>query len=178
MRLENRYNLLKRYKKIIKLMLSGYSSTFKAFSMLDYLSMSQDSKFTMVKIIKQLSTNGFQKKVTQYHPTRAFISLVDLLLSIMIIFYWFSKITYFLKNTKGPRKGLFGIPGGRSDAGQFLQKTAQRQLFEETGIISKFQHFVYFRFLQNTVFGAGDLYFVCLMKAEEESMRKIKLCER
>ena len=43
-----------------------------------------------------------------------------------------------VKEKTGPRQGIFGLPGGRSDFGEFLHTTAQRELFEETGIKSHF----------------------------------------
>jgi ADP-ribose pyrophosphatase YjhB (NUDIX family) len=43
-----------------------------------------------------------------------------------------------------------------------------REVFEETGVKTRFESVLGFRELQNFKFGQADLYFVCLLTAEDE----------
>ena len=42
-----------------------------------------------------------------------------------------------VRRGKAPSKGLWAIPGGSVDLGETLQAAAEREIFEETGIIIK-----------------------------------------
>jgi 8-oxo-dGTP pyrophosphatase MutT (NUDIX family) len=55
------------------------------------------------------------------------------------------------------------LPGGLADLGEDFAATAQREVWEETGITSDFLGIVGFRHQHDTVFGRSDLYFVCEM---------------
>ncbi|KAK2157453.1 hypothetical protein LSH36_191g03068 [Paralvinella palmiformis] len=56
------------------------------------------------------------------------------------------------------------LPGGHADLGENIGETAEREVYEETGIRTKFQCVVAFRHMHQFRFGCSDFYFVCLMK--------------
>lgn len=45
-----------------------------------------------------------------------------------------------------------------------------REVWEETGVKTKFQSILGFREVQNFKFGQADLYFVCMLSAEDEKI--------
>jgi hypothetical protein len=45
-----------------------------------------------------------------------------------------------------------------------------REVWEETGVKTKFQSILGFREVQNFKFGQADLYFVCMLSAEDETI--------
>ena len=56
---------------------------------------------------------------------------------------------------------------------------AEMELLEETGIRVKFERVVFFRELtRRQVYGCADIYFVCLVRLEENGLEGLKLCER
>lgn len=64
----------------------------------------------------------------------------------------------------GPRKGEYGVPGGRVDFGECIPECAERELFEEVGIRAKYHYILHFRELTETLFHANDLFFACMMQ--------------
>ncbi|KAL5478039.1 hypothetical protein EMCRGX_G024914 [Ephydatia muelleri] len=59
---------------------------------------------------------------------------------------------------------LWKFPGGMADLGENLSQTAIRETFEETGIKTEFVSVLMFRHMHDYHFGAGDLYFSCLLR--------------
>jgi ADP-ribose pyrophosphatase YjhB (NUDIX family) len=45
----------------------------------------------------------------------------------------------------GYRKDAYGIPGGRTNFGETIDKCAERELFEEANIVAKFRYILHFR---------------------------------
>eukprot|EP00744_Colponema_vietnamica_P029614 GILI01045668.1.p1 GENE.GILI01045668.1~~GILI01045668.1.p1 ORF type:complete len:338 (+),score=69.59 GILI01045668.1:108-1121(+) len=53
------------------------------------------------------------------------------------------------------------LPGGLQDVGESLAEAAEREVWEETGVRTKFHSVVGFRHLTNFRWGNDDIYFVC-----------------
>lgn len=85
---------------------------------------------------------------------------------------------FLVQERGGNRKGKYGLPGGRADFGETLKTCSERELWEETGIKAKYHSILYFREMTNTVFGGVDIYFVCMMKLDDQSLDSINICER
>lgn len=49
------------------------------------------------------------------------------------------------------------FPGGRADPGEDFGTTAEREVFEETGVRSRFQSIVAFRHSHAAPFGTSDM---------------------
>ncbi|XP_005097225.1 nudix hydrolase 8 [Aplysia californica] len=76
---------------------------------------------------------------------------------------------YHNTNLRSPWK----LPGGHADRGEEISTTAEREVFEETGVKSEFVCVIAFRHLHNYRFGLSDFYFVCLMRSLSS---EIKAC--
>ncbi|KAK6183748.1 hypothetical protein SNE40_006354 [Patella caerulea] len=61
-------------------------------------------------------------------------------------------------------KSHWKLPGGHANCGEDLPETAQREVFEETGIKTEFVSLLCFRHQHQYRFGCSDIYFICLMK--------------
>uniref|UniRef100_UPI00398F37F0 nucleoside diphosphate-linked moiety X motif 6 isoform X2 n=1 Tax=Pristiophorus japonicus TaxID=55135 RepID=UPI00398F37F0 len=68
---------------------------------------------------------------------------------------------------KNKTKNTWKFPGGLSDLGEDIGETAVREVFEETGIRSKFKSLLSIRQQHNHpgAFGKSDMYIVCRLKA-------------
>ncbi|XP_060707653.1 nucleoside diphosphate-linked moiety X motif 6 isoform X2 [Hemiscyllium ocellatum] len=68
---------------------------------------------------------------------------------------------------KNKIKNAWKFPGGLSDLGEDIGETAVREVFEETGIRSKFLSLLSIRQQHNHpgAFGKSDMYIVCRLKA-------------
>ena len=67
-------------------------------------------------------------------------------------------------------EGLWKLPGGLVELNETLQDACVREVWEETGIKSKFVSIMGFREVQNFKFGQSDLYFVCMLEALSENI--------
>lgn len=67
-------------------------------------------------------------------------------------------------------EGLWKLPGGLVETGESIQDAVMREVWEETGVKTKFQSVVGFREVQNFKFGQADLYFVCMLEALDEKI--------
>lgn len=67
---------------------------------------------------------------------------------------------------KGRRFTLWKFPGGLSDLGEDIGKTAEREVFEETGLQTEFQSVLAFRQQHDHpgAFGRSDIYILCRLK--------------
>ncbi|XP_064637293.1 nucleoside diphosphate-linked moiety X motif 6-like [Lineus longissimus] len=67
---------------------------------------------------------------------------------------------------KNRRMVMWKFPGGVSDLGENIGDTAEREVFEETGVKAEFQSVLGFRqqHLQPGAFGRSDFYFVCRLR--------------
>ncbi|GFR65117.1 nucleoside diphosphate-linked moiety X motif 6-like [Elysia marginata] len=67
---------------------------------------------------------------------------------------------------KGRRYTLWKFPGGLSDLGEDIAKTAEREVFEETGLQTEFQSILAFRQQHDHpgAFGRSDIYILCRLK--------------
>jgi 8-oxo-dGTP pyrophosphatase MutT (NUDIX family) len=68
---------------------------------------------------------------------------------------------YFIGGTD-----MWKIPGGALDLGEDISAAAVREVFEETGIRTRFESCLSFRHLHGYNFGRSDIYFVCLLRPE------------
>jgi 8-oxo-dGTP pyrophosphatase MutT (NUDIX family) len=62
---------------------------------------------------------------------------------------------------------LWKLPGGLVETGESIQEAAIREVWEETGIKTKFVSILGFRELLRYQWGQQDLYFVCLLEPAE-----------
>ncbi|RUS72635.1 hypothetical protein EGW08_019609, partial [Elysia chlorotica] len=67
---------------------------------------------------------------------------------------------------KGRRFTLWKFPGGLSDLGEDIAKTAEREVFEETGLKTEYLSILAFRQQHDHpgAFGRSDLYILCRLK--------------
>jgi ADP-ribose pyrophosphatase YjhB (NUDIX family) len=70
---------------------------------------------------------------------------------------------------------LWKFPGGLVDEGETIEKAAVREVWEETGIKASYIGVMGFREQLNFRFGQGDMYFTCLMKAENIEINKCEV---
>ncbi|XP_055943440.1 nucleoside diphosphate-linked moiety X motif 6-like [Argiope bruennichi] len=64
------------------------------------------------------------------------------------------------------------LPGGYSNPGEDFGDTARREVFEETGIESKFVSVVALRHHHKHIFSCSDIYIVCHLKPVNETITK------
>ncbi len=79
-------------------------------------------------------------------------------------------------------KGLWKLPGGLVDSGETVQQAAEREVWEETGVKTKFKSVLSFREVMDFKFGQADLYVICLLEALDENINiqfphEIAACE-
>ena len=67
-------------------------------------------------------------------------------------------------------EGLWKLPGGLVETGESIQEAVMREVYEETGVKTKFASVLGFREVQNFKFGQADLYFVCMLEAIDEKI--------
>ena len=65
-------------------------------------------------------------------------------------------------------EGLWKLPGGLVETGESIPEACIREVFEETGVKTSFQSILGFREVLNFKFGQPDLYFVCMLSADDE----------
>jgi len=78
-------------------------------------------------------------------------------------------------------ENIWKPPGGLVDQGEFIPEAVEREIFEETGIKTKFQSLVAFREKKRHLFGQPDIYFLALCKpltfeinADPQEIKKAK----
>ena len=74
-------------------------------------------------------------------------------------------------------KDLWKLPGGLVESGESIETAVVREVWEETGVRTKFQSILGFRELLSYQFGQQDMYFVCLLEPEEDAKIKIQMPE-
>ena len=74
-------------------------------------------------------------------------------------------------------KGLrpWKFPGGSADQGEDIGKTAEREVFEETGIKAKFHAILTMRHLHRFQFDCSDIFITCLMSLDESDPHALEL---
>ncbi|RWS30086.1 nudix hydrolase 8-like protein, partial [Leptotrombidium deliense] len=70
------------------------------------------------------------------------------------------------------------FPGGVADPGEEFYQTAQREIFEETGIETCFQSLVVIRHQHKYQFGCSDIYVLCYLKPvnDKNPNLELKMC--
>ena len=67
------------------------------------------------------------------------------------------------------------FPGGLVDEGETIEKAVVREVWEETGVKTEFIGVIGFREQLNFRFNQGDLYFTCLMQAQDTTINKCEI---
>ncbi|XP_013401034.1 nucleoside diphosphate-linked moiety X motif 6 [Lingula anatina] len=69
---------------------------------------------------------------------------------------------------KHRKRPLWKFPGGLSDLGEDIENTAEREVFEETGIRAKYQSILTMRQHHDhpSAFGRSDIYIICRLSPE------------
>lgn len=70
---------------------------------------------------------------------------------------------------------LWKFPGGVGVQGEEIGQTAEREVFEETGIKANFHSILTIRHLHRYQFGCSDLYIVCLLTVDESDPNALNL---
>ncbi len=68
------------------------------------------------------------------------------------------------------RPPRFKLPGGALDEGEHLEQGVVREVFEETGVRTRFDALVCFRHWHGYRYGKSDIYFVCRLKPLSEEI--------
>lgn len=68
----------------------------------------------------------------------------------------------------GYNKGYWSLPGGRADPNEMIEKTAEREIFEELGLKCKAKNLFMLRESTRSLFGKPDIYFAFLLIPEGE----------
>lgn len=66
---------------------------------------------------------------------------------------------------QGPARGKYKIPGGYIDPHEHVVAGIMREVLEETGIETEFQYVGMLRHLHKALYGKGNVYFVCRLRA-------------
>lgn len=67
------------------------------------------------------------------------------------------------------------FPGGSADQGEDIGRTAEREVFEETGIKAKFHSILTMRHLHRFQFDCSDIFITCLMSLDESDPHALEL---
>lgn len=65
------------------------------------------------------------------------------------------------------------FPGGYADQGEDFGETAEREIYEETGIKAKFDKIITFRHHHKFQFDCSDIYIVCSLKPSGKTKSNI-----
>lgn len=78
---------------------------------------------------------------------------------------WNDKLL-LVQEKNGPLRGkdVWKLPTGLSDPAEDICDSAVREVFEETGIRTKFTKLLCFRQSHNVLFGKSDLFFICILE--------------
>ena len=82
-----------------------------------------------------------------------------------------SELLVVREKDRGQGLNNWKLPGGYANLGEDISKAAEREVREETGIISSFTEVLGFRHQLKIQFGRGDLYVICRMKAENKTIK-------
>jgi 8-oxo-dGTP pyrophosphatase MutT (NUDIX family) len=67
----------------------------------------------------------------------------------------------------------YKLPGGYVDAGEHIGSAVEREVFEETGVRSRFESMVCLRHWHLNLFGSSNLYFVCRLSPLSREIRNL-----
>eukprot|EP00599_Poterioochromonas_sp_BG-1_P005868 CAMPEP_0173149926 /NCGR_PEP_ID=MMETSP1105-20130129/10628_1 /TAXON_ID=2985 /ORGANISM="Ochromonas sp., Strain BG-1" /LENGTH=282 /DNA_ID=CAMNT_0014064909 /DNA_START=149 /DNA_END=997 /DNA_ORIENTATION=- len=71
-----------------------------------------------------------------------------------------------VQEKSGPLKGtgVWKMPTGLVDVGEDISTGAEREVFEETGVRTRFKKLLAFRQVHVVLFGKSDLFFICVLE--------------
>ena len=67
----------------------------------------------------------------------------------------------------------YKLPGGYVDAGEHIGTAVEREVFEETGVRSRFETMVCLRHWHVNLFGSSNLYFICRLSPLSEEIQNL-----
>jgi ADP-ribose pyrophosphatase YjhB (NUDIX family) len=66
---------------------------------------------------------------------------------------------------------MWKLPGGLVETGESIEEAVKREVWEETGVKTKFSSVLGFReIVKSSLFSQPDLYYVCILEAETEQI--------
>jgi 8-oxo-dGTP pyrophosphatase MutT (NUDIX family) len=76
---------------------------------------------------------------------------------------------FLLIRERAAAANAWKFPGGMSDPGENIPDCAVREVFEETGVRTRFEGLLALRHMHRVAFGVSDLYFLALLRPLEPS---------
>lgn len=130
----------------------------KGNELLEIIRVNEEEKLAFYKDIKDKETIALiDEKLLEYWKRGDRQMEYDRKLSASCVVIRDDKVL-LVKHTYGAAKGKYLIPGGFSENGELPQKTAEREVLEETGVSVKANELLAVRFTEQEVWCALSIY--------------------
>ena len=85
---------------------------------------------------------------------------------------WHQGKVLLIRRGKPPKAGEWSLPGGAQELGETVLQALEREVFEETGIETRFEALVCFRHWHGYRYGKSDIYFVARLAPVNYKIKK------